>query len=450
MKISCRSGRLRSLAIGAFATLVMTLFVPPLIRPQERPLTLDEAVRLALDRNERALASREDLAAAEARLARARSFFLPTITSTGTYTRRAYEVRRVVGGSEVIIQRYNALSETLSLNLSLFDARSLAGLSAVKAQRNAEAASAAEARRQLAFEVSQAFLATLGTTQVQEASERRFAFARQNLEAAKARYAAGLASINDVTRAELEYATAEVGVTQVKGQVETSLLQLGYLLDAPEAVRNPLVVPEFLIEAAEAEAADTEALVEEALARRLDLGSLRWLARSQWTQAQEPMLRWIPSLSLSGQYRMTNEASFNNRTWNWNVGATLSWTIFDGLARFADRRERKALARLADLDVQAATRRVDVEVREALVSLANQRASLKQASVAYDVAKKNAAETTELYRQGLASALEVADANVRLFEAEVALVQERYGLGVAFLNLEAALGLDPFGKEPRT
>ena len=28
------------------------------------------------------------------------------------------------------------------------------------------------------------------------------------------------------------------------------------------------------------------------------------------------------------------------------------------------------------------------------------------------------------------------------------LVRERYGLGIAFLNLEAALGLDPFGKEP--
>jgi outer membrane protein TolC len=97
-----------------------------------------------------------------------------------------------------------------------------------------------------------------------------------------------------------------------------------------------------------------------------------------------------------------------------------------------------------------AARRVDVEVRESLVSLENQRASLKQATAAHEVAKKNAAETTELYRQGLASALEVADANVRLFEAEVALVQERYGLGVAFLNLEAALGLDPFGKEPRT
>jgi len=442
-----KPGRARRLSASFFG---LILFLTPLLASQDRALTLDEAVSLAIDRNERSLATREDVRAAEARVARARSFFLPTITTTGIYQRRAYEVKRLVGDTEVVIQRFNGLSNTIGLNLTLFDPRSLAGLSAVRAQRNAEVAAATESRRQLAFEVSQAFLATLGTAQVQEASNRRLAFARQSLDAAQARYAAGLTSINDVTRAELEYATAEVGVTQVKGQVETSTLQLGYLLDAPDAVRGRLVVPEFLIEAASAEAANSEGLVEEALARRLDVGSLRWQAASQRTLAKVPMLGWLPSLSASGQYRITNEASFNNRTWNWNVGATLSWTLFDGLARFADRRERQALARLADLDVQAATRRVDVEVREALVSLDNQRASLKQASVAQDVAKKNAAETAELYRQGLASALEVADANVSLFEAEVALVQQRYGLGVAFLNLEAALGLDPFGKEPRT
>jgi outer membrane protein TolC len=438
---------LASRLAAVFIGLILSL--APLLAAQDRPLTLDEAVKLALERNERALATREDVKAANARVAQARSFFLPSITSTSGYTRRAYEVRRVVGDTEVVISRRNALAENLALNLTLFDARSLITLSAVRAQRNADVAAATERRRQLAFEVGQAFLATLGTAQVQEASNRRLAFALQSLDAAKARFAAGLTSINDVTRAELEYATAEVGVTQVKGQVETSILQLGYLLDAPDAVRGRLVVPEFLIEAASAAAANSEALVDEALARRLDVGSLRWLASSQRALAKVPMLGWLPALSASGRYSITNEPSFNNRYWNWTAGATLSWTLFDGLARFSDQKERKALARLADLDVQAAIRRVDVEVREALVSLDNQRASLRQASVAHDVAKKNAAETAELYRQGLASALEVADANVSLFESEVGFVQQRYGLGVAFLNLEAALGLDPFGKEPR-
>lgn len=428
----------------------LILLLTPLAAAQDRPLTLDEAVQLALERNERALAAEQDITAANARVSQARSFFLPSLTTTGTYSRRPFERTITVGGNEVVIQRLNGLSQALQLNVTLFDARSLTSLAAVRAQRNAEVAAAAESRRQLAFEVSQAFLATLGTSQVREASARRFAFAGQNLEAAKARFAAGLASINDVTRAELEYATAEVGVTQVQGQVETNTMQLGYLLDAPEAVRGRLVVPEFLIEAAAAEAANAEALVEEALARRLDVGSLRWVASSQRALAKVPLLGFIPSVSASGRYTITNEAGFSGKNWNWNAGATLTWSLFDGGVRFGQNRERKALAKLADLDLQAAVRRVDVEVREALVSLDNQRASLRQATAAHEVAKKNAAETSELYRQGLASALQVADANVRLFEAEVALVQERYGLGVAFLNLEAALGLDPFGKEPRT
>lgn len=437
-----RAGRPTALFLG------LALLIAPSAASQDRPLTLDKAVALALERNERAKATAEDVLAAEARVARARAFFLPSLTAVSGFTRRPYERRITVGDNEIVIQRLNGLSETLSLNMVLFDARGLASYSAVKAQKNAQVDAAAESRRQLAFEVSQAFLNTLGIAQVREASGRRFVFAGENLAAAKARYAAGLASVNDVTRAELEYATAEVGVTQVTGQVETSTLQLGYLLDAPDAVRAPLVVPEFLIEAASAEAADTEGLVDEALARRLDVGSLRWTASAQRYLAKEPMLRWVPSLGASGRYTITNEAGFSGNNWNWNAGLTLTWNLFDGLARYADDRERKAQARLADLDLQAAVRRVDVEVREALVSLANQRASLKQATAAHEVAKKNAAETAELYRQGLASALEVADANVSLFEAEVALVRERYGLGIAFLNLEAALGLDPFGKEP--
>jgi outer membrane protein TolC len=447
MEENSRPGRARR---SAAASLGLILLLVPMLAAQDKPLTLDEAVRLALERNELSKSNQESVLAANARVQSARSYFFPALTSTSTYTRRAYEVRRIVGDSEVVISRYDALAESLGASLVLFDIRSRSGLSAIKAQRNSDVAAAAENQRQLAFDVSQAFLATLGVDQLRGAAQRRFDYASQNLEAAKARYAAGLVSVNDVTRTELEYATAEVGVTQNTGQLETATLQLGYLLDAPDAVRGKLVVPEFLIEAASAEAADTEALIEEALARRLDVGSLRWLASARRHLAKAPMLGWVPSLSASGQYRLTNEAAFNNRTWNWNVGATLSWSIFDGGARFGQDKEQKALARIADLNLQAAVRRVDVEVRNALVSLDIQRAAVKQARAAQEVAQKNAAETSELYRQGLASALEVADANISLFDADVALVRQRFTLGVAFLNLEAALGLDPFGKEPRT
>jgi outer membrane protein TolC len=421
---------------------------PSIARAEDAGLTLETAVRLALTRNERALAAGAQIRAAEARVTRARSYFMPTLTTTGTYTRRPFEVKRTVGDTDIVIQSYNAIGAVAQVNMTLFDARSIPALLQANSARDAQRFASAESLRQLSFEVSNAFLATLGTDQVLEASRNRFEYARQALESARARYSAGLVSVNDVTRAELEYATAEMGVIQVKGQVETTYLELGFLLDDPETARKKLVIPEFLLREAEDGPPVVERMIAEAQDRRLDLGSLRYQAKAQRALMIEPTLRWLPSLSFNGQYRYTNESGLTGRSTNWNLGLTLSWAVFDGFSRNADYKERKALAVLADLDVKTAMRKVELDVRDALVSLDNQRATLKQAVVARDVARKNATETAELYRQGLGTALQAADANVRLFEAEVELVRERYGLGIAFLNLEAALGLDPFGKEP--
>lgn len=440
----------KMIAGGVAAGIALFVFAPRPIVGQGAGLTLEEAVRAALARNERSLSADARLSAAEARVSKARAYFLPSIDATGTYTRRADEVTRTLSGQSYTVQSHDALSGVASLNLTLFDSKGIPGMRQVRSARNAERSSAAEAKRRLAFEVSQAFLTTLGSQQVLEASRRRFEFARQNYEAARARYDAGLVSVNDVTRTELERATAEMGVAQAKGDAETAILELGYLLGDPGIVGRTLETPDFLItRAAVSDSGAADALIAEARGRRLDLDALRWQAKAERDLLMEPLLRWLPSIDLTSQYRYTNETGLSGQSTTWNAGVTLNWSLFDGFERNADYAERKALARSAELEVESALRRVDVDVRNALVSLASQRASLRGAEVAREVAERNATETAALYRQGIASALQAADANVSLFEAEVALVRERYGLAIAYLNFEAALGLDPFGKEPQ-
>lgn len=441
---------IKSKEILYFVNLMMfiCLLFPFFLKADEEILTLESAIQMALSRNERSLAAEERVTAAESRVAKARAYFMPGLNVTWTYTRRPFERTATIGNQQNVIQRINAESRVAVLNLTIFDARSIPGLIQTKSERSAEDSASAESKRQLSFEVGSAFLAALSVNQMMEASRHRFEYARQAFDAAKARYAAGLVSVNDVTRAELEYANAEMSITQIKGEVEATYLELGYLLNETGIIQKKLVVPEFLLKEAEGSPEAAEQLIAEAQSRRLDLDSLLWYSKAQHALTIEPTLRWLPSLSFSGQYRYTNEAGLTGRNTNWNLGLTLSWAIFDGFTRNADYRERKANAVLADLEVKSALRRIELEVRDALVSLTNQQASLKQAVVAHEVAKRNSVETAELYRQGLSTALQVADANVRLFEAEVALVRERYGLAVAYLNLEAALGLDPFGKEP--
>lgn len=434
---------------GLIISLLALVFFSQSLHGQTRELTLEEAVRMALAKNEQALTADAQLTSAQALVSKARAYFLPTLDATGTYTRRPDQVRRIINNQSVIVQNFNALSGVASLNLTLFDSRGIPGFRNVRSERNAQESASAESKRRLAFEASQAYLATLSTGQLHEASQRRYEFARQNLEAATARYNAGLVSVNDVTRAELEFATAEMGITQTDGQTKTAYLELGYLLDDPTIAEATLVSPEFLVRAAAVDSVMVNQLIAEAEGRRLDLDALRWHAKAERALLMEPILRWLPSVNLSGQYDYTNETGLSGNTNTWTAGLTLDWSIFDGFARNADYGQAKAQVRIADLAVSSTLRRVEVDVRNALVSLSSAHAALKEADVAHEVAQRNAVETGQLYRQGLASALQVADANVSLFEAEVALVTEQYAVALAYLNFEAALGLDPFGKEPQ-
>jgi outer membrane protein len=409
-------------------------------------LTLERAVSLAAERNESALAAQQRAEASQARVARARAFFFPELTATGTYTRRSNQSTREVGGQEVVLQRYNAFGASFVARVTLFDARGFPLYRAARLEGEASGLDAVEARRQVSFEAANAFLVSLADQQVFQAAEQRLDFARQSLEDAKARAEAGLASTNDVTRAELEVASAEVQRTSARNTAQTSRLELGYLLVEP--VEGGLAPPDALLTDAARPLASHEAVVRGAADRRPDILSARLRVESLEANALEPLARLLPVLGASYTYRLTNESGLTGRTGDGFFSVDLTWSLFDGGERYAERRERVALAKAAKLEEQAGTRRVDVDIQRARVGLENAQAALSQSDLAVRAARQNAEEQGILYRQGLSTALTVADAAVSLFEAEVARAQSRYALGVALLGLRAAVGLDPLGKEP--
>jgi len=423
---------------------------PPGARPASAethgPLTLEQAVSLAARQNEAALAAEQQSVAARARVARARAFFFPELTGTGTYTRRLYEVTRDVGGQTVVIQRQNAFGANFVASMPLFDARGIFLYRAARRDGDAADLEAVEARRQVGFEAANAFLATLAQEQVFRAAEQRLAFARKSLEDAAARAKAGLASSNDVTRAELEAASAEVELSNTRNAAQTTRLELGYLLVSP--VEGTLASPDTLLTDASRPLEAHDALAEGAVDRRPDILAARLRVDALGESAKEPLARLLPALNASATYRLTNEAGLAGRTGDGFLGVNLVWNFFDGGERYAERRERVALRKAAELQVQASTRRVDVDIEKARVALQNAQAALAQSDLAVRTARQNAEEQGILYRQGLSTALTVADASLRQFEAEVAYAQSRYALGVALLGLRAAVGLDPLGNEP--
>jgi len=430
----------------------LALFALPLtvsVFPQQReePLTLASAIQTALSRNEISLIADQQLRAANARLARARAYFFPAVSLNGTLTRRPFEVKREFNGQQITIQSLNAIAGNISLNWILFDSTVIPGVQQAHNEQNAERQNAIESKRRLSFEAASAFLMTVTVDQMVEAAQRRLVLAQRTLEASRTRFEAGLVSVNDVTRTELELASAEKTLTELSGEAETARLQLGYLLGIP--VKSPLVFPEWLIQSTRNRSSLETETNEAAKGRRPDLNALRFQLKAVKSLGLETILRWFPTLAFTGQYRYTNEAGLTGRSTNWNLGLSMSWPIFDGMRRLTDSRERSALVKIAELNLQSALRRSDLEIQDARISLDNQRATMKQAELAHEVATKNAAETVELYNQGLTGVLYLADANIRLFEAEVGVAQVRVGLAIAYLNLRAALGYDPIAMEKK-
>ena len=77
------------------------------------------------------------------------------------------------------------------------------------------------------------------------------------------------------------------------------------------------------------------------------------------------------------------------------------------------------------------------------MSLRAARESLRRADEAVTAAQRSSVETEILYRQGLARAIELTDANGRRFDAEVSRASAKLSMEQAYLDLRFALGFGP-------
>lgn len=404
-------------------------------------LTISEAVRLAQSRSERVGAARADVEVAEARLGRARSFFFPDLTINSTYTRRSFESVREIGGEQVTIQSRDGLNANAVVTAPIFDARAFPLLRQARFNREAVLLTAGNVERLVGFDAAVGFLQTLGSEQLLGAAQRRLEYARTNLADARARFDAGLVSSNDVTRAELELANAELGVSRAQTGAELARIALEDLLAI--TIEGALVPPADLLEEAGSIDPDEERLIGDAPERRLDLRAGEARVGALRAFAEEPGRRLIPRLGFVGQHRATNEGGISGRDQDTTAAVNLTWPLWDGGDARLERREREAVARGAALELEQQERAVMNQIRSAVTALEREQSSIRSASTAAEVARRNAAETNVLYREGLATSLELADASVRLFEAEAEQARALYDLAISWLDLRAAAGLEP-------
>jgi outer membrane protein TolC len=399
-------------------------------------LTLEVAIDQALAHNERALKAPQRIAIAAGGVERARSAFLPSLVA---------QAQGAASGPADRNGRYFSGSGSATLNQPIVNASAFPLYGQAKHNLAAERFGAAEDVRVLSFDTSSAFLSALTADQLLVAAQGRLQRAQADADDTGARAQAGLSSTNDVTRAAIAVATAQSQVANATGNQQRAHLQLAYLVGQP--ISGPLVPPDATTDRAKKNVWEPEEMQRRAEGRRPDVLAAAEHTLSLREAAKEPLYRLIPTLGLSAQLREIFDPAPLETAGSASAQLTLTWTLYDAGVRYADRRVRLAQAESAALDERALRRSVATDIAVAVAELRAARSIYQISQQAVAAARKNTDETEILYKQGLAKAIELTDANASRYDAEVTLAQAKLGMEQAYLNLRFALGLGPVSDE---
>jgi outer membrane protein TolC len=410
-----------------------------------------EAVALALRDGVEAAMARQDVANAEAQVLVARSYALPELTATGTYTRN---LKKPViffefepGQTEQFeIGQDNAWLGMLNLRQVLW-ASGRVGNAWKSAQAQAAAARAAgdDTAAAIARDVRSAYYLALLAGEQAHIARESLRQAQRTLDQIREQVDKGVTPEFDRVRAAVTVASRRPQVTRAENGEAIARDALKRLLGVP--LRRPIALTDPL--RADDHGGTLEQATAQALHSRRDLEAVKEQLRAADLRQRAQSANDRPSLYLDGNLQWQGETS--DGLWpgeresaaSASVGLTLSWPIFDGLRNRYQTRAAEAVAAKARLQVRFVEDAVRLEVRSRwsdVESIAEEidaaRETVDLASQAYDIARAR-------YRSGLSTLVELQDAELALVQARVSLSETLYRYNVAVAELDYSTGNGP-------
>jgi outer membrane protein TolC len=405
-------------------------------------MTLADALT-ELERQNLTLAQARARAAESASLVgQARAALLPSVTAQGSYVRNSEEFRLgpFALGAGVIdrtIQPLETFSAAGSVRVPLVVPQAWYDVAAARSGARAAEASADAARLQIRAGFAQAAHAAAAADEVVLASTRAVDGAAELARSAERRVRAGTAAPLDVLKAQTERVRRESDLARARADAERGRLALGILLGRDGPVR--VAVPDA---PAGEPPRDGAALLGEALARRPELAAQRAQVDAAEAAVRSSRARLAPQISATGSAFTQDVPLPTGKKDGWRATVDLTWPIFDG--GFREARQRQAAAQRASARAAAEAQRLAVvqEVADGARDLDVARERLRLAETQGRLAADAAASARRSFDAGVASSLDVIDANDRLYQADVGLADARARIAQSAIALERALGQD--------
>jgi outer membrane protein, multidrug efflux system len=417
-------------------------------------VTLDEALRLAKERNLDLQVLRARLDQADEISWKAWSRYLPQVNVTGAWERQqeiilpfpyAYDPASApISGTNpplhplvttpISIQTPTLAQGQLEVTQMLFSPTFIFGIREAMKRGQAESLSNGDQRRALLFGVASAYYSAASLKQTVGVSERLLEIAQRSEHDAQVRYKAGTIAKVALLRAEIDRARAEQDLKRARNAFESARIAVATLLDRPpdfDVVEPPSPpLPD---------APDADALVRSALQSRLDVKAARVRTDEARAARNIAIGRYLPNVGAFYRQQRLSQPGLTP-TSNWQAGLSLQWTILDGGLRESDLREGNARIAEADAGLRSAEAKARQDVLQALLDLDSARANAAKAKEQRDLATENLRLVDVSYRAGAATAVELADATASLRTAEAGVTSETLSAQLAALRVLQVAG----------
>jgi outer membrane protein TolC len=421
-----------------------------------RVMTLPEAVAFARAHQPQIRASLARVAARKAEAEVPRAQWLPTAgvtaqlfgatanNTTGTYVSPGsfMDIPRVGGTRSVRTGSWQPYPSTFvgaGATQELFDfGRIAAQAAASDAMVDVERQRASSSLLDVTFDVEEAYFAVFAAKAIVKASEDAYDRSQAHRDLAKAGVATGLRPPIELTRAEADLAHFDIGRIKARGSLTVAQTVLAATVGVEDEALDAAATPPTVSEMPALSAAIQRAVTQDP---RMREAIARLKAQEETTRAVGAELR--PDLSLtatlsgraggatpSGNGEIPTGDGWIPGVANWNIGAVLSWPLFDGTVN-ARKDASRAAEQVRHEEIAVVKHEQAALVREAYGAVEVARATLPGLERAVEAGRANYLQADARFKAGIATSIELADAEAIRTSAEIQLALGQFELARA-------------------
>jgi len=446
-------GWMKPAALAVLCVLSLSVFAASQQTAEPSPLTLPQAVKIALEKNPLRKAAIADTKVASAGVRGARSFLMPHLSFSETASRGDDPV--YVFGSRLRQQRFttadfalNNLNTPLPLGnfttrfggtWNLFDSfATWHGVNQAKQMNEAAGHQLDRTDQEIVFRVVSSYYDVLLAAKELEVAQQSAKTAQSIMDRSQARFDSGLTVESDLLTAKVRMAARQQEVIRAKNTLEVVRAQLNTAMGTP--LDSSFQTTEALAERT-LPAPVLGEVEKQALANRPDLKRIASEEVAQRQSVSVAKSAFGPRVNAFAGWEMDNPTFLAGGGGNnWVGGIEVQLDIFQGGAKRAELSRQRALEEKAVAMKQAAGDAVRLEVRRAYYETDANRQQIEVARAAIAQAQESLRINQDRYDSGLSTITDLLGAEDAARRSQTDYWEAIYHFQTSYANLELASG----------